>query len=130
MDQQGLLRLSSEQSQSAMLEGDQYRPDLDQVDKLFITYPEDNSGHSLITCLTCGALFAVTVATEVYVGPPLNAKLDAVMCPKCGIRLSDNLAYYPETYVIEGRVHSFERSCSLPPNDELTVEEFDGIYES
>lgn len=107
-----------------------YRPGNDRGDELLITYPEDNLGHSLITCLTCGALFAVTIDLEVYVGPPLNLKLGDAVCPKCGKCLRGNWVYYPENYVVDGQVYSFERPTRIPPDDESLVLEFDGIYES
>ena len=107
----------------------QWRPGVDRSDELFITYPEDNSGHSLITCLSCGGLFAVTVAKEVYVGPPLEEKLLDAICSQCGRGLRGNWAYYPEAYVVDGQVFSYERASVIPPDEESIVREFDGIYE-
>jgi hypothetical protein len=104
-------------------------PGVARADELFITYPEDNSGHSLITCLSCGRLFAVTVAKEVYVGPPLEDKLLDATCPQCGRGLRGNWAYYPETYVVDGQAFSFERARVIPPDEESFVMEFDGVYE-
>ena len=108
----------------------QYRPDTGESHELFITYPESTLGHSLITCLSCGALFAGTVDLDVYVGPPLESKLTNTFCPKCSKCLRDNWAYYPETYVIDRRKYSFERPSRIPPDDESLLVEFDGIYES
>lgn len=107
-----------------------YRPELDRSIELIITYPEGNYGHSLITCLKCGAVFAVTVELEVYVGPPLEEKLLSVKCSNCTNVLGDNWAYYPETYLVEGKKYSFERTNIIPPDEESIVAEFDGIYES
>ncbi len=106
------------------------RPESSEVDELFITYPEDNSGHSLITCLTCGAIYAVTVAKEIYVGPPLAEKLLSCLCSMCGSLLANNWRDYPETYVVNGQRFSYERAVVVPPDEESSVEEFDGIYES
>lgn len=100
-----------------------------QSEELFITYPEDNAGHSLITCLSCGALFAITVAKEVYVGPPLEEKLLDVNCSQCGKPLKNNWAHYPETYVVNGQAFSYRRAIAIPPEEESQVREFDGVYE-
>jgi hypothetical protein len=97
--------------------------------ELFITYPEDNSGHSLVTCLSCGHLFAVTVSKQVYVGPPLEEKLLEATCPQCDHGLNGNWAYYPETHVVDGQVLTHARSSIIPPDEESLVREFDGVYE-
>ncbi len=107
----------------------QHRPGTGSSDELFITYPEDNSGHSLITCLSCGALLAVTVVKEVYVGPPLEEKLSDLSCPECGGALKGNWAYYPEAYVVDGVVCGYERPSVIPPDEESLVMEFYGVYE-
>jgi hypothetical protein len=107
----------------------QYRADEGARDELLVTYPEDNSGHSLITCLTCGAVFAVTVAKEVYCGPPLEQKLSGTLCPECERPLGGNWASYPDTYVANGKVFSYDRPNAMPPDSESIVVELDGIYE-
>lgn len=96
---------------------------------LYITYPEENSGHDLITCTKCGAIFAITVAKEVYVGPPLKEKLKGMDCLSCGVALDRNFAYYPETYVVNNKLYSFERPQEIPPDETSVIKEFDGIYE-
>ncbi|GEM_PF-1516750 len=106
------------------------RPGAVRPDQLLISYPADNSGHSLITCLTCGALFAVTIAKEVYIGPPLETKLASLACSRCGNGLSRNWAPYPDTYLVDGCMHSFTRSGIIPDSDESVVAELDGIYET
>ena len=96
---------------------------------LYITYPEENSGHDLITCTKCGAIFAVTVAKEVYIGPPLKEKLMSVKCSCCGTPLGNNFAYYPETYMVNGELYSFNRPLEIPSDEDSIIKEFDGIYE-
>jgi hypothetical protein len=100
-----------------------------ESDCLYLTYPEDNSGHNLITCLKCGAVYAVTIAEEVYVGPPLDNKLKGLDCSHCGSSLEGNYAYYPETYIASGKKHSYCRPTEIPPDDQSIVKEFEGIYE-
>lgn len=98
-------------------------------DILYITYPEDNSGHNLITCINCGAIYAITVVKEVYVGPPLEQKIKRLNCSICGQPLENNYAFYPATYILNGRKYSFQRPEEIPPDDESIVKEFEGIYE-
>lgn len=43
--------------------------------ELFLSYPEDNRGHSLISCLKCGHIYAVSESRRVYRGPALQEKL-------------------------------------------------------
>lgn len=104
-------------------------PSSDQSEKVFITYPEDNSGHTLVTCLSCGAVYAVTVAKEVYVGPPLAEKLSQISCSQCARTLGGNWAYYPETHLVDGKVRSYKRPTRIPPDEESIVREFYGVYE-
>lgn len=96
---------------------------------LYITYPEDNSGHDLITCLNCGAIYAVTVAKQVYVGPPLQEKIQGVNCTSCRKLLEGNYSYYPDSYIANGKRFSFNRPHDIPPDSESMVMEFEGIYE-
>ena len=106
-----------------------YRRGAAGPDHLLITYPEDNSGHDLITCLKCGQVYAVTISKEVYVGPPRAEKLRELHCVTCGVALSGNTAAYPETYVAGGELFHHARDNILPNDDESLVKEFPGIYE-
>ncbi|MBS3955316.1 MAG: hypothetical protein KGZ88_20390 [Methylomicrobium sp.] len=96
---------------------------------LYITYPEDNSGHDLITCMECGEIYAVTVVKEVYIGPPLSEKIKELKCVRCGRALDGNYSYYPERYVFDGNSYSFNRPKELPDDKLSIVKEFYGIYE-
>lgn len=98
-------------------------------DRLFITYPEDNSGHDLITCLNCGRIYAITIAKEVYIGPERSQRLKALRCLTCGEPLDKNSAPYPETYVINGQRFHVQRDSSMPDDASSVVKEFPGIYE-
>jgi DNA-directed RNA polymerase subunit N (RpoN/RPB10) len=98
-------------------------------DCLLITYPEENSGHDLITCLQCGQIYAVTVAKEVYVGPPLLQKILDLQCVNCGAPLAHNYAPYPETYVVSGARHSYHRATELPSDESSVIKELYDIYE-
>jgi len=101
----------------------------DKKEDLFITYPEDNQGHGLISCLDCGAVYAVTVAKEVYVGPPLEEKLKGMRCVKCGALLSETQAAYPDHYRDDGgSVHEYERSELIPDDKDSMVVEMLDIY--
>jgi len=98
-------------------------------DHLIITYPEDNSGHELITCLNCGEIYAVTVVKEVYIGPPLAEKVKGIRCVSCGEYLIGNYAYYPETYIADGKQHAYRRNIELPDDKQSIVKELFGIYD-
>lgn len=101
----------------------------DRKEDLLITYPEDNQGHGLISCLDCGAVYAVTVAKEVYVGPPLEEKLKGVKCVGCGALLTDTQAAYPERYRDDGgNVREYERSELIPNDEDSTVVELPDVY--
>jgi DNA-directed RNA polymerase subunit N (RpoN/RPB10) len=106
-----------------------WRAGISSPNELFITYPESNSGHSLITCLSCGALYAVDVTKEVYRGPVLAEQAARTSCWRCGRELTDNWAFYPESYVMGGKRHSYQRSSVIPPDSESLVVEFEGLYE-
>lgn len=98
-------------------------------DGVLITYPEDNQGHSLISCLRCGTIYAVTVAKEVYVGPPLDQKLKGLECIGCGAPLAETQAPYPERYRDEGgNVCEHQRSELIPNDEDSMVVEFPDIY--
>ena len=99
------------------------------TDELFITYPEGNMGHRLICCKSCGQVHAVNVAKQLYIEPDLEKHLSNIQCAKCGKNLSDNWAYYPESYVDKsGEVRSFERPCELPDDADSTVVEFPEVF--
>lgn len=98
-------------------------------DRLFITYPEDNSGHDLITCLTCGRVYAITIAKEVYIGPERSRRLKDLSCLTCGEPLDKNSAPYPDTYVINGRPFQFQRELLIPDDASSVVRELPDIYD-
>ncbi len=101
----------------------------DRKDDLLIAYPEDNQGHALISCLECGAVYAVTVAKEVYVGPPLEQKLQGVNCVGCGAPLAKTQAAYPDRYRDDsGNVRKYERSKLIPNDVDSIVMELPDIY--
>jgi DNA-directed RNA polymerase subunit N (RpoN/RPB10) len=96
---------------------------------VLITYPEDNQGHSLISCLKCGEVFAVTVAKEVYDGPPLNQKLKGLQCAGCGAPLRETYAPYPERYRDDaGNVREYERSDLILNDENSVIVELPDIY--
>lgn len=106
-----------------------YRPGRSAPDELFITYPESNNGHELITCTNCGEIYAITVVKEVYVGPPLAEKIRDMKCVKCGKKLEENFSYYPENYISDGQRIAYQRSTMIPDDNQTLVKEFYGIYE-
>ena len=97
-------------------------------DVLFITFPEDNCGYDLITCLNCGKVYAVNIAKQVYVGPQLSEKIKEIKCKVCNHYLSDNYALYPDKYVINGHIFLYKRPLQILPDSTSVVMEFDEIY--
>lgn len=96
---------------------------------VYITYPEGNLGHELITCLSCGTVYAVDVSRKVYVGPPLEERLKDLACLKCGCNLGTSWAFYPEKHLTDtGRIEVLQRPMQLPPDDQSIVAEFPEIY--
>ena len=98
-------------------------------DCLFITYPESDNGHDLITCLNCGEIYAVTIVKEVYLGPPLEEKIKGLNCVSCGKPLKNNYASYPDLYIADGKQYAYSRDMVLPSDSQSIVKEFYGIYE-
>lgn len=99
-----------------------------ESDTLYLAYPEDNSGYSLISCLRCGHIYSVSVAREVYVGPVLSEKLKSLTCTSCGMLLAESAAPYPDQYVSNGVVIQFDRPIELPDDENSVILEFDEIY--
>ena len=98
-------------------------------DDHWITYPEDNQGHDLIICTSCGHLYAVNVARMVYLGPPLEEKLKVVFCSQCGETLSDTASAYPETFRDKaGALNTYVRPREMPADDQSVVRDFDQLY--
>ena len=97
---------------------------------LFVTYPEGNNGHDLITCTNCGEIYAVTVVTEVYAGPPLAEKVKEINCVGCKVGLDNNYAPYPETFFDNGTLRSYQRDSTIPSDETSILKEFWGLYES
>ncbi len=98
-------------------------------DHLLITYPEGHYGHSLLSCLNCGEVYAVTVAKETYVGPPLKQKLSGLKCIKCGELLESTAAPYPDKFREEnGTVCVYIRDKTIPDDEDSLIVELPDIY--
>mgnify|MGYP000464241494 CR=1 FL=1 len=100
-----------------------------QNDKVMITYPEDNGGYDLISCLKCGQVYAASVAKQVYIGPPLEEKLRGLRCKICGSDLARTAAKYPERYLSHtGVVLQYERPQLIPDASESKIMEILDVY--
>lgn len=97
-------------------------------DVVLITYPENNDGHDLITCLNCGHVYSVSISKMVYVGPSLQEKMNNFFCVECSLPMRDKYSLYPNKYRIDGEVIEFERPQEIPSDSESIVREFDEIY--
>ena len=97
-------------------------------DKIYVTYPEDNAGFDLISCLHCGHIYSASVAKQVYGDQPLVEKVKNINCIECGNKLSETYHSYPDKYLARGVVHTFERPTEIPSDDSSSILEFDEIY--
>ena len=97
-------------------------------DQIYITYPENNSGHNLLSCLRCGHIYSVSVTKLVYIGSPLVEKLKGMCCIQCGTNLDRSLTAYPDRYFVDGQILEFKRPKEIPPASDSLVMEFDEIY--
>lgn len=100
----------------------------DAPDVLHVTYPEDNSGYDLISCLKCGHVYSASVTKAVYVGPPLWDKLKGMRCISCGVLLEQSAHAYPDKYLSDGVVFEFARPLEIPSVEDSVVLDFDEIY--
>jgi len=99
----------------------------DAVDPV-IAYPESSMGYDLITCTSCGQIYAAEVSAQMYV-EPLEKRLANLGCIKCEAALIDTCAAYPETYVDRyGRVRTHSRSLTIPDDKDAVLREFPSIY--
>jgi len=97
--------------------------------KLFITYPEGDMGHRLISCKACGKIYAVNVAKQLYIEPDLDKHLSGFQCVGCGANLAGNWAFYPEYYLDEGgQLQEFERSDVIPDDSDSIIVEFPEVF--
>ena len=97
-------------------------------DEIYISYPEDNSGYDLLSCLNCGHIYAASVATQVYVGPPIQEILKRTSCLDCGKSLEETASPYPDKYLTKDGVMIFSRPVEIPLDEESTIKEFDELY--
>ena len=97
-------------------------------DILYITYPDCNLGHTLLSCMNCGEIYAVDIQAETYADISLANKLSSLKCVKCGLTLSDVCKPYPETYTKDGVEIQFERPTLYPDNEPSITREFYAIY--
>jgi DNA-directed RNA polymerase subunit N (RpoN/RPB10) len=97
--------------------------------RIIITYPEDNIGYDLISCLSCGQIYAIDISKEVYIGPQREEKLKTVNCIQCGKILAETAALYPEKYRLEtGKILEWKRDMEIPNDHDAIIEKVNGIY--
>ena len=99
-----------------------------EPDVLHISYPEDNSGFDLISCLKCGHVYSASVSKAVYVGPELQEKLKGMRCISCNSPLYESVAPYPNKYLADNVIVEFQRPVEMPSDEDSVVLEFDEIY--
>lgn len=99
-----------------------------QPDELYITYPEDNWGHDLISCLECGHIYSVDISRQGYFGPEIEKKLVGLHCIRCGKPLDKSVAPYPEKYLSKEGIVAFQRPRKIPADEDSITVSFDEIY--
>jgi rRNA maturation protein Nop10 len=103
-------------------------PSTDSTD-LWISYPEDNNGYTLLSCLSCGHIYSASVLAQVYGNTNFQDKIAEMKCVECGSELEKTIAPYPERFLSKDkRVFSCARSQFLPDDGDSTLIEFDEIY--
>lgn len=98
------------------------------VHYVYVSYPESLSGYDIISCKTCGHLYAVDVAKEAYIGPPLSQKLESIRCSKCNEVLFDNYYNYPQNYLKDGEWYNYRPSITLPDDNDSEIIMLESIY--
>jgi hypothetical protein len=95
---------------------------------VYIAYPDFGLGHTLISCLSCGEIYAIDTVAELYSEPQLKVRLQNLNCIKCNSNLSDVYSEYPNAYVFAGEVHQFDPPVEYPTDETMIVKEFYSIY--
>lgn len=91
-------------------------------DTVYVTFPEDNMGYDLMSCLSCGQVYAVDISKEVYLGLRRQDILRDGNCIRCGAKLSDTCEQYPDTYLSKkGGVFTWQRSEKYPEFESLVL---------
>lgn len=96
---------------------------------VLVTYAEGDYGYELRSCLECGEIYAVDVAWESYLGPPLDEALRQLNCANCGCSLAESSSEYPSKFLCSnGVVSSVERPPEAPAFEASQIRELYGIY--
>ncbi len=106
-----------------------YRPAKKKVDLLYLTFPDCGHGYTLITCTSCGEIYAINIESELYQKPPLKEKLQTIYCQKCNKLLSATYADYPKTFVSDdGELLHFDELVEYPEEKDTILKEFYSVY--
>lgn len=106
-----------------------YNQNLKKWEDHLISYPEDNSGFDLITCLSCGQVYSASVTNQVYFGPALEELINHIHCIQCGKELKNNVAPYPETFIGEDMsMGHIDRPQNIPADENSIIVEFPELY--
>ncbi len=99
-------------------------------DKLLITFPRCDIGFYLVCCTSCGHVYAIDIARQLYSSnPDLDKHLKNTECVQCGRFLQQNWREYPEAYVdFNGELRYFDISEAHYPDDEMLYVELPQLY--
>ena len=95
---------------------------------VYITYPDLGLGHTLISCLSCGEIYAVDIVAELYAESSSNERLQGMNCVKCNSTLADVSSEYPNSYLHAGEICKFDLPTEIPEDGDMFFKEFYGIY--
>jgi len=96
---------------------------------VYVSYPTDNVGYSLFSCLACGKIYAASVANEVYIGPPIASVIASGACTACGAPMASSLRAYPDSYLSrEGGIEKFVRPDLIPDAEHSEVVDLESLY--
>ncbi len=99
--------------------------------EIYITFPENEMGYKLISCLKCGKIYSANITKEIYIGPDIETLMSNISCEECGSNLGINGALYPEKYLgLDKLTHEYKRSLEIPDDKDSIICEFPELYSS
>jgi hypothetical protein len=105
-----------------------YYSDEKKINRVYTTYSEGFGGYWLMTCLSCGTIYAVDIEAELY-QMPIDKKIKGIKCITCGKELFNNYAEYPNTYIQDNKKYSFKTPTLYPRDEDSIIMEFYSIYD-
>ncbi len=97
---------------------------------LYVSTPGGFGGYSLITCLSCGTIYAADVTFDLYM-ERIEERVKKINCIKCGKPLATTWSYYPDKFLREdGSIGERASMQSLIVSQEEIILTLPHIYEA